>query len=218
MKNITQEFAANFKKSYTAKMGGSQNLIFPNGQTFFFDEKEYYGGRGSKYNGSIRHDIKGDIFVTKKEVAAVIKKQKERNKIIKAQKIETAEKLKRIAAAEKENTYNFILCENGSKYVEISESETINKTFSVQRLANALKISPTDAALLFSTGKTYVFAKSEDGNIYELYHASLSVNNLHISVSIASPDRVYEFDKKEWDSAPFANILGNTENANHFVC
>ena len=25
-------------------------------------------------------------------------------------------------------------------------------------------------------------------------------------------------NKKEWESAPFAELLGITENANHFVC
>lgn len=114
--------------------------------------------------------------------------------------------------------YNLTPCEYGGSYVELSEEESRMRIFDAKRLSVTLRILESDAELLKSTGKTYVFAKSSDGLIYELYHPSLSCNRLSIHVSIATPDRISEFDSADWQAAPFAPLVGQTKKSNHFVC
>lgn len=184
------------------------------------DTREYYSGRGAKYNSSIKHG-KIDVVMTEKElnkaykpIAARIREQKQSVRLhIKNKK----EKAARVLLAANEGVYNLVTSEYGT-FVELSDKESEGKYFDTERLAKTLKISVADAELLNSHGKTYVFAKSEDGNTYELYHSSLSCNPLNISVSIAKPERIAEFIPDEWQSAPYAGFLGQTTKANHFVC
>lgn len=211
---ITEDLAIRFKQSYSVKMGGTQTIIFPGGESFFFNDKEFYSGRGAKYNSSIRHQDLGTILITKKQLQEWVKLVNERNtRIAAAKKSKKALDL-RIIQAKKEGVY--FINENGN--VELSENEWQNNTFEPARLANTLKISIEDAKLLNSEGKTYVFAKSADGNVYQLYHSDLSCNNLNIHVEIATPERIEEFKPAEWQSAPYASLVGQTLNNNHFVC
>ena len=216
--NFTIEFAARFKKSYSKKMGGTQTVIMPNGQSFDFNDKEYYSGRGAKFNSASMHDIIGNVVVTKEQVKNALKADKDKAKAIALRTKERQLTEKRIAKAAKQGVYTLKASEHGGSMVELSEDESQNQYFSIKRLCATLKISEEDAKLLNSKGKTYVFAKSEDGNIYELYHASLSCNNLNIWVSVATPERIAQFAPKEWQSQPFAAMLGQTQNLNHFVC
>jgi hypothetical protein len=212
MNTLTRDFAKAFKKSYTCKMGGVQTIIFPNGQKFVFDDREYYSGRGVKYNSSIRHD-NFEVVVTIKELKTRITLEKERQKRYKEnEKLQKAYN-KRTAEALKSGIY---LIENG--YVALTGDEKGNCIFDAKRLAKTLKISIKDAELLNSEGKTYVFAKSEDGNTYELFHPSLDCNPLSIHVSVSSTERMFQFDHAKWASAPYAELVGQTENTNHFVC
>jgi len=110
----------------------------------------------------------------------------------------------------------YTIKENG--YVDLSNEEKNQRTFDAEKLSQTLGISIEDALLLNSEGKTYVFAKSTDGNIYELYHPDLSVNRLNIHVEIATKERIAQFNHKEWSAAPFSKLLGQTDNENHFVC
>lgn len=216
---FTIEFAKRFKASYIYKMGGTQTIVFPNGQRFDFNDKEFYSGRGAKYNASIRHDIKADVLVSNSQLKEALKADRERKKTIKANELLAKQRAKRIAEAKKNGVYSFYLNDKaGEKYVELSEEERNGNFFDSERLAATLKISVVDANLLNSNGKTYVFAKSEDGNIYELYHPSLSDNRLSITILIATPERIAEFIPAEWQSAPYAHLVGQTENTNHFVC
>ena len=211
---ITEDLAIRFKKSYSVKMGGTQTIEFPNGESFFFNDKEFYSGRGAKYNSSIRHQDLGTILVTKKQLQEWVKFVNERNaRIAAGKKAKKASDL-RITKAKKEGVYS--INENG--YVELSDAEWQNNTFEAARLANTLKISIEDAKLLHSEGKTYVFAKSEKGNTYELYHSDLSCNHLSIWIGIATPERIAEFKPAEWQNAPYAYLVGQTSNNNHFVC
>lgn len=211
---ITEELAIRFKKSYSLKMGGTQTIEFPNGESFFFDDKEFYSGRGAKYNSSVVHQDLGTILVTKKQLQEWVKLINERNaRISKAKKKKKAQDL--IIARAKEEGIYFI---DESGYVQLAENEWMNNTFEAERLAKTLKISVQDAELLNSEGKTYVFAKSKDGNTYELYHSDLSCNHLSIWVGIATPERIVEFFPEEWQNAPFASYVGQTNNNNHFVC
>jgi hypothetical protein len=211
---ITEELAVYFKQSYSVKMGGTQTVVFPNGESFYFNDKEYYSGRGAKYNSSIRHQNLGDVLVSKEELKDYVARLNEIAKIKKENaKTKKAMEL-RIKQAKKDGIY--FIKENG--FVELEEKEWYNRTFDAKRLANTLKISEADAELLYSEGKTYVLAKSEDGNTYELYHSDLSCNHLAIHVSIATPEIIAEFKPQEWQNAPFAHLVGQTNNNNHFVC
>lgn len=219
MKAITEEFAARFKRSYAYKMGGKQTLQFPNGQTFTFDDRQYYSGRGAKYNSSIRHDDLGIVPVSKKEFAAEMKLERERAKIRKENAKLRKEKERRMKAAKKMGFYS-VAVGNHDYNIELSDEEHLNNKFDAVRLARTLSISVEDAELLKSRGKTYVFAKTSTGQTLLLYHADLSANNLYISVSIPTQEFINSFysERESWVSAPFADLVGQTENENHFVC
>lgn len=210
---ITEELAIRFKKSYSVKMGGTQTIEFPNGESFFFDDKEFYSGRGAKYNSSVVHQDLGTILVTKKQLQEWVKLLNEREVRIRAAKKEKKAKDLRIKESAKNGVYSIL-----NNYVELSDSEWQNNDFEAARLAKTFNISVQDAELLKSEGKTYVFAKSKDGNTYELYHSDLSCNHLSIWVAIATPERIAEFKPAEWQSAPYSALVGQTSNNNHFVC
>ena len=172
MKPVQQfdaKFASFFKKGYSKKMGGTQTIVLPNGQSFFFDDRQYYSGRGSKYNNDNMHEQLGDILVTQKEVKELSARLKEREKNIKKAQKERKERERVIKAAEKKGIYELTKCEYGT-FVELSDNERLTNTFDAKRLAKTLKISVEDAELLKSEGKTYVYAKTQDGNVIELYH------------------------------------------------
>lgn len=198
-------------------MGGTQTIVFPDGQRFEFDDREYYSGRGAKYNSSIKHDLKGDIIVSESELKEALKAERERAKRIKQIEREQKAKTKRITEAKNKGVYSLKTYDYGT-FVELSQEESTGRYFDADRLAATLRISKSDALLLNSEGKTYVFAKSADGNTYELYHSDLSCNNLSISVEVATPERIAKFIPTEWQSAPFARLVGQTSNDNHFVC
>jgi hypothetical protein len=214
---INRELARKFKRSYAYKMGGKQTVVMPDGQRFDFDDREYYSGRGSKYNASINHHLLGDVLVSNAELKKVVKEIHERAKMIKMREKENKATQLRITKAAKEGIYSLRVLEYGT-FVELSDNEIYGQFFDAKRLANTLKISLQDAELLNSNGKTYVFAKSEDGKVYELYHSSLICNNLSISINEASPERIAEFSPSEWHGAPYASLIGQTTNSNHFVC
>lgn len=210
---FTAEFAKKFKKDYSYKMGGTQTVIMPNGERFYFDDRDYYSGRGSKYNRSIKHDHIGDVIITDEQVAEMQAKIDEYEKHVAWVATQNAEKAAKIEAAKANGVY---LIQNG--YVELSDEESYTRTFDAERLANTLGISVEDANLLRSRGKTYVFAKSNDGNTYQLYHPNTQLNYLSIHVEVVTPEHIAQFNHEEWASAPFAHEVGQTENKNHFVC
>lgn len=214
---ITIETAKWFKRSYSYKMGGTQTIVFPNGVKFDFDDREYYSGRGAKYNSSIRHESIGNVIVTASELKDYAKRLRDQDKALKIRAKEQAAYNKMVADAAKSGIYSLNYTE-GMNWVNLSREESEGRYFDERRLAATFKISIDDAFLLNSKGKTYVFAKSEDGNTYMFYHASLDWNSLAISFEIATPDLIASFDHAEWASAPFAELVGQTENKNHFVC
>lgn len=210
--------AAKFKSSYDYTMGGSQTLVFPNGQEFTFNDKEYYSGRGAKYNSAIKHDEKGVINIPKKAVAAFLKSEKEKAQVIKKYLAEKKAAEKLYNENKMAGIYG-ITENNESFHINLSAEEAEGRFFDAERLAATLNISVNDAYLLNSRGKTYVFAKENNSDrILELYHANLSCNRLSIWVSYPTADRLKEFNHEEWASAPYADQVGMTENKNHFVC
>lgn len=57
-----------FKKSYSKKMGGMQTIVLEGAGKFEFDDRQYYSGRGAKYNNVSMHEDLGEIFVSKKHM------------------------------------------------------------------------------------------------------------------------------------------------------
>lgn len=103
---ITESLATYFKESYSVKMGGTQTVEFPCGTKFFFDDKEYYSGRGAKYNSSINHQNLGFVLVTKKQLIDYVNRLNEVARIKKENaKIAKLENLKI-----KEATKNGVYC------------------------------------------------------------------------------------------------------------
>lgn len=103
-------------------------------------------------------------------------------------------------------------------FIDLSERERKGCYYDPAKLARTLGISIKDAELLNSHGKTYVFAETAAGKTMQLYHPSLSCNDLSISFSFPSPERIAEFKHQNWMDAPFAHLVGQTDNLNHFVC
>lgn len=207
-----------FKQSYTFKMGGTQTVLLPNGKAKHFDDREFYSGRGVKYNSNINHDSLGVIKVSKKEYSAFLSQLKERENQKALRLKEIAEKEARLLDAKKKGIYTYTEEEHGN-YIELSTQEQEERRFDAERLAKTLDICVADAELLNSQGKTYVFAQQiSTGKMLELYHPSLSCNRLSIYFGEASEERVASFNHGEWSSAPFAHLLGQTVNSNHFVC
>lgn len=218
---VTPEMALrHIALSYSKKMGGTRKLIVDDEQVAYIDNRDYYSGRGAKYNSLSMHDqqvyrlSKNDYEKRLNEVAKDLF-QREKS-AAERQKSEKA-KAKRIEKAKNDGVYS-IRREDWGTFIELSDDEAYGKYFDAKRLAKTLEIEVSDAELLKSHGKTYVFAKSKSGKTYELYHPSLFVNHLSISVEEVTEDRVKEFNHEEWASAPYASEVGQTSNKNHFVC
>ena len=215
---ITKEQAKMLKRPYYYRMGGTQKLNLPNGQTFDFDDRKYYSGRhASKYNSNIRHDNLGEIIISKAEFRLLIRSIKETEKIKRMYERERKIKEKRINDAAKRGVYSIEHTESGM-FVEVSEDEHRFKYFDSKRLANTFNIPIEDAELLKAKGKTYVFSKDKEGRILELYHPSLSCNELTISAVYTDEQYVSEFKDTWGEHGQYAGLLGQTESSNQFVC
>lgn len=215
VKQITEAQAKQFKRRYSYKMGGKQTLTFPNGQRFEFNDKEYYSGRGAKYNASIRHEDLGEIKISKKEVSVFFKAERERVAQVREALKERKAREKKYAEAKKQGLYAI-----EGAFVLLSDEEATSRGFDAERLANTLGISVEDANLLYSVGKTYVYARQSNGNIIELYHPDLSCNYLSISIDFDANEKfaAKQKDRDSWVNAPFAGLVGQSDNINHYVC
>lgn len=207
-----------FKKSYKYKMGGSQEVILPNGKSKIFNDKEVYKGRASKYNSGIKYDEIGVVKVSRKEYSEFLNYYKVKEIALEKRNQRILDKKRRIIKAQIDGLYS-VATEEFGNYIELSTAEEVNRFFDAKRLAATLDINEEDALLLNSSGKTYVFAKQiTTGRILEIYHPSLDYNHLSISFSYPTEERIKSFNKKEWSSAPYAREVGDTPNNNHFVC
>lgn len=218
--NITYIDILNYISTpYCYAMGGTKTLIIDNKQVLFLDQKDIYRGRGNKYNTSIRYDEQIYSITSEQleEYKKLIGKKKyDEQKNISLINKEFKQKQKRIFEADKKGVYSVY-----NNIIELSESERVFNTFNPSKLAKTLNISISDAELLKSRGKTYVFAqKLDNSEIIELYHADLNNNSLYIHVSKPTEERIKEFkaNHSNWLNAPYSHLLGQTENKNHFVC
>jgi hypothetical protein len=181
----TQELkiaAEMFKKSYAAKMGGTQTVVMPNGERHSFDDREWYSGRGAKYNASINHHTIGDVVVTNEEYSAAVEKELARLERVKENQMLQSEKSKRQQLAKENGVYDLVEV-GGLTFIDLTDEEEHSQTFDAERLANTLKVNAAELVDIGGMGKTYVTVKSLDGKVYQLFHAALSCNPLRISVS-----------------------------------
>ena len=206
--------------SFNRKMGGTRKLFVDGELVAYQNCCETYSGRGTKYNNSISYDYQVYNLTRKEYEKAVnefakliFENEKEAAIRIKANKARS----KRILEAKNKGIYS-LKKSDWCEFVEFSEDEIFGKYFDSRRLANTLNISVEDAELLKSIGKTYVFAKTTDGKLLELYHSSLDCNNLSISIIEISEEKLKEFDVEEWHNAPYSHLVGQTSAKNHFVC
>ena len=116
---LTESAFSFFKKSYAAKMGGTQTVVLPNGKSKSFDDRNYYSGRGAKYNNSINHSILGEVKVSKKEYSEFLKFMKERENVAKARLLAQKEKEARVQKAKENGIYSIEASHSGGFYVEL---------------------------------------------------------------------------------------------------
>ena len=85
MKNLEKKITELVKKGYISsdlpKMGGTLTVLAGN-ETFYFDLREYYEGRGAKYNKNINHEAV-KVKVTVKAINDCIRVIKLRKKVAK---------------------------------------------------------------------------------------------------------------------------------------
>lgn len=200
---------------------GYKNILIVGNLTAIDDQREYYSGRGAKYNSSIRHGGTTTTMTERelnKAYKVIVDREKQRDLAINNANIQRKETEARYEKTAKAGLYELATFDYGT-FVELSQFEKENKTFDPNRLAATLDITVEDATLLFSQGKTYVFATQiSTGKIIELYHSALSCNNLSISITYPSAERIAEFKHEEWASAPYASQVGMSNKKNHFVC
>ena len=220
IKNVSYAEVLNYiSKPYRHAMGGTKTLIVDNKQVLFLDQKDIYRGRASKYNTSIRYDeqIYNITSEQLEEYKKIIGRKKyEEQKNISLINKEFKQKQKRIFEADKKGVYSIY-----NNIIELSEREQEFNTFNPSKLSKTLNISISDAELLKSSGKTYVFAQKLDSSeIIELYHADINNNPLYIHVSKPTDARVSEFkaNHAKYLNAPYSQLIGQTDNKNHFVC
>jgi len=162
IENLSNETVLNsVSTSFAYKMGGVRKLVVDGQIIFTQDLREYYTGRGSKYNSSIKHDNQIYNF-TSKEFNA-IKKELAQKEIERQKRVKANLKQKKIDQ-KFQNKNGFILCkrENG----EVCAYDfNFNLKINVDLLAKELNVD-VDSVLEFLEskdweGKVYLKTKTD---------------------------------------------------------
>lgn len=160
----TEKAADYFSKSFTKKMGGTQRITFEDNflPIIELDKREYYTGRGAKYNTNSMHEHV-DVFVAKKDFEGKVN--------VRAHNIFDRLKAEK---AEKQALTNF--CNENSlnvkNYDGISDKFVFFKSDKKNEIEKELNV---DLSEFFGTGyKTYFYAESKIGLIrfYHNHHQS----------------------------------------------
>lgn len=202
----TENAAIYFKKSYSKKMGGTQTITFEDDflTKIELNDKEYYSGRGAKYNSASMHEHI-DVFVSKHEFEYLVS---DRAKMLFERQKEQLNTKKMLANFCKEfdlTTNNYLsISTSGYVYFEKSKKSQIEKE---------LKVDLTD--FFNASGKTYFFADSRIG-LLQFYHN----HNQSYSFEFVNEDKRQEFlnERESWVNAPYADLVGQSENINLYVC
>lgn len=208
-KESTEFYTANaatyFSVSFSKKMGGTQTISFEDDfiQKIEVDKRDYYSGRGAKYNSPTMHQHI-DVLVSKSDFD---KKVTTRAKTLFERQKEELKKQKALTSfCEKyglsKNKYREISIHDGSVFFEQGIG-----------VGDELDVDLTD--FYNASGKTYFFAESKIGLLlfYHNHRQSFSFN-------FATEEEKSKFykERKEWTDAPYAHLLGQNDNKNLFVC
>jgi len=202
----TENAATYFAKGFSKKMGGTQTITFEDEflPEIKLDKKEYYTGRGAKYNNQSMHEHI-DVFVSKKDfndrvnyrATSIFNQQKEN--------AETNKKMSDFCKKYglKKSNYNGF-------------SESMGLFFALETKNLIEKELDVDLTEFFNaTGKTYYFTKSKIG-LLEFYHN----HGQSYSFNFTTEEEINEFkvNRDSWIDAPYAHILGQTNNIDLYVC
>ena len=202
---FTERAADFFSKSFSKKMGGTQKITFEDDflPAIELDEREFYAGRGGKYNSTSMHEHI-NVFVTKSEFE---EKVNIRAKMFFERQKEDKNKANELIKF----CYSFSL--NSKLFSGISENFLFFEKSKKSEIEKELNI---DLSEFFATsGKTYFFAESNIGLLmfYHNHHQSYGFEKV-------SEEKRQEFlnERKGWVNAPFAKEVGQTDNKYLFVC
>lgn len=194
-----------FSKTFNKKMGGTQKITFEDDflPAIEIDKRDYYSGRGAKYNSNSMHEHI-DVFVTKKEFEAKVNHRASEIFNYEKQILEEKKALKNFCEFHKINHKNFNGFSNGFIYFEKEKQTEIEKELNID-------LSEFFAA----SGKTYFFANSRIG-LLMFYHN----HRQSFGFEIVNEEKRQEFlnERESWVNAPFAKEVGQTENENLYVC
>jgi hypothetical protein len=199
--NAATYFAASFNK----KMGGTQIITFENDflPQIKIDKREYYQGRGAKYNNTSMHEHL-EVFVTKvqfnEKVDSRAKMLYAREKELNNRKSELRQFCKKYEL----NSKNYTQKGSCGIYFLFEKQSEIEKE---------LNVDLTD--FLNASGKTYFFAESKIG-LLMFYHN----NRQSYSFDFATEEQKNRFysERENWVNAPYAHLLGQNNNINLYVC
>ena len=111
-----------FKHPYAYKMGGTQTILLPSGESMHFDDRKYYSGRGSRFNASIRHHELGEVKVTQRQYDEYQKHMARRAVELEQREAEERAFLARIEDAKHNGVYSLRTTKEGcSSFVELSD-------------------------------------------------------------------------------------------------
>jgi hypothetical protein len=199
-----------FKEGYSKKMGGTQKIVFENDflPSISFDDREYYQGRGKKYNSSSMHQHI-DVYVSKHEFETRIKTEAKasfkRMKEFKKEEIVRKNNFKKLCTELGVEKSNYTSAYGNELYFEPKNASKIE-----------IELEVDIDAFMESTGKTYFFANSPKLGLLMFYH------NHRQSFSFSKCDEEYlnEFkkDRNSWVNARYAHLLGDVTNENLYVC
>lgn len=202
----SENAATYFAPSFSKKMGGTATITFEDDflSSIKIDKREYYIGRGSKYNSNSMHEHI-DLFVSKKEFNERVAS---RGKRLFDYEKEKNEKRRNLIKFCKLNGITSKLYSEFSETMGVFFDEKFQK-----EIEKELGVDLTD--FFESKGKTYYFANSKIGRL-EFFH------NHHQSFSFKFVSEEYENkfkkDRDSWVNARYAYLLGNIYNPNLYVC
>jgi hypothetical protein len=201
----TENAATYFAVSFNKKMGGTQTITFEDNfiEEIKIDKREYYQGRGAKYNSASMHEHI-NVFISK---AYFEEKVNYRAKsFFNRQKEEQLKKKELIQFCQKNGL-------NEKNYTEKSSCGIYFDRSKQKEVEAELNVDLSD--FFAANGKTYFFAESRIG-LVQFYHN----NRQSYSFDFTTEERRNEFyaNRESWVSAPYAYLVGQTNNQNLFVC
>ena len=209
-KEATQFYTENasvyFAASYNKKMGGTQTIVFENGflPTIEKNDKEFYSGRGAKYNNASMHEhinvlVTLEMFNEKVNTRAQLFFDRQKEEKLNRQRLTSFCK----ANGLNKNNYTDVTGGN-CVYFERENKNAIE-----------LELNVNLEDFFNATGKTYYFSETRLGWLQFFHNRRQSY-----SFNIVTLEDKLKFDneRESWISAPYAADLGQTDNDKLFVC